>query len=289
MLLIDRFSGRATPKVVTTILSTQVTHDCSQTAAAPTNVWNHLENPERLQIPQPHRVQETTQLPLPPPQNLNIAHKLRVLIRFDQTLSKERDLQLSFPIIVHPVLHEDGAPVHPDPNYDHVMQRRRRRQALYGNRTVVGEGEEGEEGYDDDDVLPLPIYADREATVLLMVGEEVIAQPDLQAGEIEAVGIALAAYEPASSSARISDSSDHDSSDDQHMPLRSPEQSHLSSPPLSPVSSVLSRTNFFDQQWSSLPNDTPDYSTAADQGLIPETLPPPYGSRSHLDPSALSV
>ena len=155
---------------------------------------------------------------------------------------------------------------------------------------VAGEGlGEGEEGYDDEDVFPLPIYADREATVLLMVGEEVIALPDLQTEEIEALGIAFRSYEAGRNSARTSNSSDRDSSDEQYMPLHSPMQAHLSSPPLSPVSSILSRTNFFDQQWSLPSEDSPDYSTTAEQGQIPETLPPPYGSHSHSNSLALSV
>lgn len=282
-----RFAGRVAPRLTTTIISNTVYHDCIETAPAPTHAWNHIQNPERLRIPHPSKVQETTRLPSP--HCLSISHKLRVIIRFDQSLSKERDLQLSFPVIVHPVMTEDGAPVHPDPNYDHVRQRRRRRQALYGNRTVAGEGygEDGE-GYDDDDVLPLPIYADREATVLLMVGEEIIEQPlDLQAEEVEAMGVRQrAAYDPRSSSDSSSNSSsiENDSNaDEQNMSMHSPvETLQLSSPPLSPVSSILSRTHFFDQRWVPSPSDeTPDYSAAAEHGQIPSILPPPYGFRSH--------
>ncbi|GJJ76039.1 hypothetical protein EMPS_08398 [Entomortierella parvispora] len=283
----QKFAGNSTPHVDTTIISTQVVYDCSQFTPAPTNAWNHLENPERLQILQPLRVLETSQLPFP--HSLTISHKLRVLIRFDQTLSKERDLQLSFPVLVHPVLQEDGAPVHQDPTFDRALHRRRIRQALYGNRTVAGEGiEDGEGGYDDEDGFPLPIYADRETTVLLMVGEEIIAQPDIQVEEIEGLGLVLTPHELGSNNERSSHSSDHDGSDEQSMPLHSPVQAHLSSPPLSPVSSILSRTNIFDQQWSLPSDDTPDYSTVSEQGQIPGTLPPPYGYQSY-PPSALSV
>lgn len=147
------------------IISTSATHDCSGYSAPP-DTWNQLRAADRLQIPQPNTVLETTDMPWP--HILSISHKLRVVIRFDQTLSKERDLQLSFPITIHPTLDEDGSPVHPDIRYrPHARRRRRAGHALYG----IDTRQSGEDGVSDDEV-PLPMYENREDTLLLMVGQE---------------------------------------------------------------------------------------------------------------------
>lgn len=124
---------------------------------------------------------------MPYPHTLSISHKLRVLIKFDQTLSKERDLQLSFPISIHPTLDEDGSPVHPDVNYVPRERRRRRRgHALYGIDT-----RQRSEDASDDDEAPLPMYADREDTLLLMVG-----QTAYETAMEEALELAMAAAYP---------------------------------------------------------------------------------------------
>ncbi|KAF9914887.1 hypothetical protein BX616_007370 [Lobosporangium transversale] len=173
----QRFVGRTSPVVNTTIISTAVTHDCSDYVVS-THAWNQLRAPARLQIPQPNTVLETTLLPAP--HSLSVTHKLRVLIKFDQTLAKERDLQLSFPMTIHPTLNLDGSPAHPDPEFylnNHLTNRHRRPRggrrraggALYGIESRHGDGD----GDSEDDDLPLPMYADREETLLLMVGEEV--------------------------------------------------------------------------------------------------------------------
>ncbi|KAG0202708.1 hypothetical protein BGX28_004875 [Mortierella sp. GBA30] len=183
------FAAKMAPYISTTVISTTATHDFSD-SNTPTNAWDHLRTPIRLQIPQPNTVLETTDVPSP--HTLTVAHKLRVLIRFDQTLTKERDLQLSFPIQVHPTMDEDGTPVHPQEVSSRSSRPRRRRgRHLYGIDTrPVNEDIDG-----DDDVLPLPMYADREGTLLLMVGEEVQETPaDLEPFEIDALGITMPPY-----------------------------------------------------------------------------------------------
>ncbi|KAF9365347.1 hypothetical protein BGX34_010387 [Mortierella sp. NVP85] len=175
---------RTAPIVSLSVVSTSATHDCS-IYGLPTNTWGHLRAVARLQIPQPNTVLETTSMPYP--HTLSITHKLRVLIKFDQTLCKERDLQLSFPISIHPTLDEDGSPVHPDVNYVPRERRRRRRgHALYGIDT-----RQRSEDASDDDEAPLPMYADREDTLLLMVGQTA----DETAME-EALELAMAAAYP---------------------------------------------------------------------------------------------
>ncbi|KAG0028946.1 hypothetical protein BGZ82_008180 [Podila clonocystis] len=105
---------------------------------------------------------------------LCLTHKLRVLIQFDKNHLAEKDLQLSFPILIHPELENDGAPVHPEITEHAVRPHRQRRGrraqrvgALYiSNNELMEGGAIADE--DDDDVLPLPMYADREETLLLM-------------------------------------------------------------------------------------------------------------------------
>ncbi|KAF9988555.1 hypothetical protein BGZ75_009218 [Mortierella antarctica] len=176
------FAARLAPHIYTTIISTTASHDVSA-HATPTNTWDHLRTPIRLQIPQPNTVLESSSMPWPHP--LLVSHKLRVLIKFDQTEGKERDLQLSFPILIHPTMDDHGSPVHPLP-MDSVPARPRRRRGrqLYG----IESGPMDADGEDDDDILPLPMYADREGTLLLMVGEE-IQETDLQGFELDALGI----------------------------------------------------------------------------------------------------
>ncbi|KAF9930294.1 hypothetical protein BGZ65_005418, partial [Modicella reniformis] len=158
---------RTAPVISMSIISTSATHDCSG-YSVPTNTWGYLRAAARLQIPQPNIVLETTAMPWP--HTLTISHKLRVLIKFDQTRAKERDLQLSFPISIHPTLEEDGSPVHQDIHYTpHTRRRRRRGHALYG----IDIRQDGEDGESDGEEGPLPMYADREGTLLLMVGQEV--------------------------------------------------------------------------------------------------------------------
>ncbi|KAG0055541.1 hypothetical protein BGZ83_008286 [Gryganskiella cystojenkinii] len=301
---LQKFTGKIS-QPSTTIISTTASYDCSITSAAtPTHTWNHFQNPARLQIPQPLKVLETTRLPFP--HAITISHKLRVLIKFDPTLSKERDLQLSFPVNIHPVLSDDGAPVHPDPTYHYpAQQRSRRRHALYGiiprgsdygDRDGLGEGEDD----NDDDLLPLPMYADRETTLLLMVGQEIqetgnsfsqTTTPASSSSEseevVEALGISmpgnndrfsiLSDHNP-NNSLNHSSNNDNGSADEQNMllqsPLGGPLTSFLASPPVSPTSSILSRTHFFDQTW------TGTHESVLQQESIPQSEPPPYGFQS---------
>ncbi|KAG0306871.1 hypothetical protein BGZ98_001524 [Dissophora globulifera] len=184
------FMSMASPVISSTVISTSAIHDCSGYSVS-TNDWSEMRAAARLQIPQPNTVQERTALPVP--NTLSIEHKLRILIRFDQTLSKERDLQLSFAIRIHPTLEEDGSPVHPGAHITQRSQRRRRRRqsALYGFDTR-GLGDLGsEDGESDDEHFPLPMYADREGTLLLMVGEESPEGSGLVAGQIEPSGISM--------------------------------------------------------------------------------------------------
>ncbi|KAF9571973.1 hypothetical protein BGW38_008565, partial [Lunasporangiospora selenospora] len=102
--------------------------------------------------------------------------------------SKERDLQLSFPIQIHPTLGEDNVPVLCNLQQRHHALYRQFRQRTSRGRAYFGDGfmsphrdDAGLHGSDEDDeddenvegILPLPMYADREASVLLMVGDEV--------------------------------------------------------------------------------------------------------------------
>ncbi|KAF9429936.1 hypothetical protein BGZ76_001054 [Entomortierella beljakovae] len=160
----QRFSVRGSPVTNTTIISTSVTHDCSGYNLA-TNRWGQLRSAARLQIPQPNTVLESTTTPWP--HRLTISHKLRVLIHFDNSLAHERQLQLSFPIRILSTLEEDGSPVHPGLHHvigDHPRRHRRIGRSLYGE----GEGEA-----EDDEEQPLPIYGDREESLLLMAGQEI--------------------------------------------------------------------------------------------------------------------
>lgn len=174
---------RTAPVIIMSIISTSAVHDCSG-YDMPTNTWGHLRAAARLQIPQPNTVLETMAMPWP--HTLSISHKLRVIIKFDNTLSKERDLQLSFPISMHPTLNEDGSPVHLDVYHAHRTRRRRRGgHAMYG----INNRQAGEDGASDDEDVPLPMYADREGTLLLMVGQE--AHELSVDDEVDALGMTM--------------------------------------------------------------------------------------------------
>ncbi|KAG0377798.1 hypothetical protein BGX24_005441 [Mortierella sp. AD032] len=230
---------RMAPNVHSTVISTAVTHDCSGDTT-PTNTWTHLREAARLQIPQPLSVMESMSTPWP--HTLVVSHKLRLTFRFDQSLAKERDLQLSFPILIHPTLNAAGGPVHTHALFRHLarfqpqsQRRRRARRALFGMVGAAGALEEGvaaggdgdelsdydeDMEYDDDEDgdseaaggggtngysgnggsgngnadRHLPVYADREGTLLLMVGHEVMQETtDLLAPEqVDALGISMA-------------------------------------------------------------------------------------------------
>ncbi|KAF9276408.1 hypothetical protein BGZ68_010028 [Mortierella alpina] len=269
----QRFATRLAPYIYTTIISTTATHDVSA-HATPTNTWDHLRTPLRLQIPQPNTVLESSSMPWPHP--LIVSHKLRVLIKFDQSEGRERDLQLSFPILIHPTMDDYGAPVHPLPMGSvPARPRRRRGRQLYG----IESGPMDADGEDDDDVLPLPMYADREGTLLLMVGEEV-QETELEGYEIDALGISTAMGYP-----------------DQSMPYSPSATSISSSSPISPTppgSSFLMRpTPIQGEQhtWTSMSRPmsmmtsgsehTNSFSAASRRFSSIETaadpfLPPPY-------------
>ncbi|KAF9546628.1 hypothetical protein EC957_009551 [Mortierella hygrophila] len=226
---------RMAPNIHTTVISTAVTHSCAGDTT-PTDTWNHMRGAARLQIPQPHTVMESMSTPWP--HTLSVSHKLRVVFRFDQSTNKERDLQLSFPISIHPTLNAAGGPVHTHALFRHLMRlhpqsrtRRRARRALFGmvsggagegqNEGGSGDGEDLSD-YDDDTEYEddedgggevsgggggrvnggsgnntgsgnrhLPVYADREGTLLLMVGHEVVQETTdlLQPEQVDALGI----------------------------------------------------------------------------------------------------
>ncbi|KAG9073312.1 hypothetical protein KI688_001104 [Linnemannia hyalina] len=222
---------RMAPNIHTTVISTAVTHDCAGDTT-PTDTWTHMRGAARLQIPQPHTVMESMSTPWP--HTLSVSHKLRVVFRFDQSTNKERDLQLSFPISIHPTLNAAGGPVHTHALFRHLMRlhpqsrtRRRARRALFGivsggagegqNEGGNGDGEElsdydedteyeddedgdgevggGESGVNGNNTgsgnRHLPVYADREGTLLLMVGHEVVQETTdlLQPDQVDALGI----------------------------------------------------------------------------------------------------
>ncbi|KAF9105520.1 hypothetical protein BGX27_009579 [Mortierella sp. AM989] len=181
--IIEEELQEAIPVVNTTIISTSATHDCTSYNVS-TNDWDQLRSATRLQIFQPNTVLETIALPWP--HSLTISHKLRVVIRFDQTHSKERQLQLSFPIQIYPTLSANGSPVHPELFYNsHSRNRRRIGRSLYGANSQPEEGDS--EDLDDEDDHPLPIYGDREDSLLLMVEQEV-----QEAGlQVDALGISM--------------------------------------------------------------------------------------------------
>ncbi|KAF9195080.1 hypothetical protein BGZ50_005145 [Haplosporangium sp. Z 11] len=182
------YASNQPPQINTNIISTTSTYDCSGDSVS-TNTWNYLRNVDRLQIPQSNTVMET--MTTPAPNHLAISHKLRVIVRFDQTVSRERDLQLSFPILIHPTLDDDGSPVHPGlMNGRRGRRYRRRERALYGTSN--------RDNYDDDedeDMQPLPVYGDREDSLLLMSGHEV-QESDLLALQIDALGISMSMVFP---------------------------------------------------------------------------------------------
>ncbi|KAG0020787.1 hypothetical protein BGZ81_009196 [Podila clonocystis] len=227
---VQTFVPKAGVETHTAIISTTATYDCAE-STTPANTWQYLESDTRLQIPQPNLVQQP--LTMPGAGTLCVTHKLRVLIQFDKNHLAEKDLQLSFPILIHPELDNDGAPVHPEITEHAVRPHRQRRGrraqrvgALYiSNNELMEGGAVADE--DDDDVLPLPMYADREETLLLMVGEEVQELDYLDQREMDALGISLSTTRDSefwmSPSESVSSST------------FSP-----SSPPLSPVSPTLS-------------------------------------------------
>ncbi|KAF9425276.1 hypothetical protein BGZ94_007686, partial [Podila epigama] len=191
------FVARAGIEHHTTIVSTTATHDCSQYNTE-TNEWYYLQSPPRLQIPHPELIRRP--FLLPGLQTIAITHKLRVIIEFDKNLSNEKSLQLSFPISIHPTLEPQGAPVHPDLVAYAVRPHRHRRGRLnrvgalyinhedFMNNGGLGHGPTDE---DDDDIIPLPIYDDREENLLLMVGEEVQELDHLDQEELNALGLSM--------------------------------------------------------------------------------------------------
>ncbi|KAG0076119.1 hypothetical protein BGZ93_009530 [Podila epicladia] len=226
-----QFVPKANMETHTTIISTTATYDCAQ-STTPTNTWEFLETDTRLQIPQPNLILQP--LTMPGAGILSITHKLRLVIQFDKNRMAEKDLQLSFPILIHPALEADGAPVHPELTRHAVRPHRQRRGrraqrvgALYINNNELMEGSAvaGEE--DDDDVLPLPVYADREESLLLMVGEEVQELDYMDRREMDALGISISTTRDPEF--RMS------SSESGSSPISS-----LASPPLSPISSTFS-------------------------------------------------
>lgn len=231
------------PNVHTTVISTAVTHDCAGDTTPPNN-WTQMRGAARLQIPQPHSVMESMATPWP--HTLSVSHKLRLVFRFDQSHAKERDLQLSFPILIHPTLNAAGGPVHTHALFRHLLRlhpqnqtRRRARRALFGMVGSTGARGAGEGGlpdrshvdgedlsdYDEDmdydadedgngeagvgggggganggsggnnsnDNRHLPVYADREGTLLLMVGHEVVQETTdlLPQEQVDALGISI--------------------------------------------------------------------------------------------------
>ncbi|KAF9313053.1 hypothetical protein BG003_005663 [Podila horticola] len=192
---VQTFVPRAGVETHTAIISTTATYDCTD-STTPTNAWEYLESETRLQIPQPNLVQQP--LTMPGASTLSVTHKLRVVIQFDKTHLAEKDLQLSFPILIHPMLENDGAPVHPDlaelsvrPHRQRRGRRAQRVGALYISNNELMEGGAAADAEDDDDVLPLPMYADREETLLLMVGEEVQELDYMDRRDMDALGISL--------------------------------------------------------------------------------------------------
>ncbi|KAG0264786.1 hypothetical protein BG011_006059 [Mortierella polycephala] len=182
------YASNQPPQIIANIISTAGTYDCSANSVS-TNTWDYFRNVDRLQIPQPNTVMET--MTTPAPNHLAVSHKLRIIVRFDQTVSKERDLQLSFPILIHPTLDDDGSPVHPGLMSGRRGRRyRRRERALYGmsNRDHYDDDE-------DEDMQPLPVYGDREDSLLLMSGHEV-QESDFLAHHIDALGITMSMVFP---------------------------------------------------------------------------------------------
>lgn len=278
---------RMAPNIHTTVISTAVTHDCAGDTT-PTNTWSQMRGAARLQIPQPLTVMESMSTPWP--HTLSVCHKLRVVFRFDQSLNKERDLQLSFPILIHPTLNAAGGPVHTHALFRHLLRlhpesrtRRRARRALFG---MVGSSEGQNEGgngdgedlsdydedmdYEDDEDgeagggggggvngssgngnntgsgnRHLPVYADREGTLLLMVGHEVVQETTdlLPPEQVDALGISIMRTSTASNPGYYYSGVDRRTS-----LLYSPSEASMSSVPNSPTSP----TTFMEQcSWGS--------------------------------------
>ncbi|KAF8943661.1 hypothetical protein BGZ47_005206 [Haplosporangium gracile] len=290
---------RMAPNVHTTVISTAVTHDCVGDTA-PTNSWTHMRGAARLQIPQPLMVMESMSIPWP--HTLSVSHKLRVVFRFDQSQNKERDLQLSFPILIHPTLNAAGGPVHTHALFRHLLRlhpqnqsRRRARRALFGMVGSAGEGQpdgitaDGEDlsdydedmDYDDDEDgnseaggggggvsgigggsgnsnngnRHLPVYADREGTLLLMVGHEVVQETTdlLPPEQVDALGISIVRTSTSTNPGYYYSGVDRRSS-----LLYSPSEASMASAPNSPTSP----TTFMEQcSWGSA------YDAAAGGGL----------------------
>ncbi|KAF9921063.1 hypothetical protein FBU30_008954 [Linnemannia zychae] len=324
---------RMAPNIIATVISTTVTHDCTGETSQ-VNEWTHLRNAARLQIPQPLLVNPSMSTAWS--HAVTIQHKLRVTFRFDQSLSKERDLQLSFPISILPTLNAAGGPVHTQVLYRHMARlqsqsRRRARRAMFG---MVGfNGEENGTGMvagdelsdfdedmdnDDDDEEQdesagngsngsgnrhLPVYADREATLLLMVGHEVVQETTdlLPPEQMDALGISLVRTTSASN---ISSEYYSGAEGRRTSLLYSPSEASISSGPNSPtVPEQYSWGSAYDNNaiMASSPTSTtgysmystsPDFMTSASGGaLLPRRhmsfssssvapidfpLPPPY-------------
>ncbi|KAF9148562.1 hypothetical protein BG015_009706 [Linnemannia schmuckeri] len=290
---------RMAPNIHTTVISTAVTHDCAGDTT-PTNSWTHMRGAARLQIPQPLTVMESMSTPWP--HTLSVSHKLRVVFRFDQSLNKERDLQLSFPILIHPTLNAAGGPVHTHALFRHLLRlhpqsqsRRRARRALFGMVGSAGEGQpdgitadcedlsdyDEDMDYDDDEDgngeagggeggvngigggsgnnsngnRHLPVYADREGTLLLMVGHEIVQETTdlLPPEQADALGISIVRTSTATNPGYYYSGVDRRSS-----LLYSSSEASMSSAPNSPTSP----TTFMEQySWGSA------YDGAAGGGL----------------------
>ncbi|KFH73002.1 hypothetical protein MVEG_00227 [Podila verticillata NRRL 6337] len=228
---VQTFVPKAGVETHTAIISTTATYDCAE-STTPTNAWEYLESGSRLQIPQPNLVQQP--IAMPDPGILAVTHKLRVLIQFDKRRKAEKDLQLSFPILIHPTLDNDGGPIHPEltehavrPHRHSRGRRAHRVGALYISNSELMEGGGGDD--DDDDILPLPTYADREGNLLLMVGEEVQDLDYMDRQEMHALGISVST---------TADSGLWMSSEEASSPTFSPV-----SPPLSPLSSAFTSSS----------------------------------------------
>ncbi|KAF9377994.1 hypothetical protein CPB97_009818 [Podila verticillata] len=231
---VQTFVPRAGVETYSSIISTTATYDCAE-STTPTNAWEYLDSGSRLQIPQPNLVQQP--IAMPDPGIFAVTHKLRVLIQFDKRHKAEKDLQLSFPILIHPTLDNDGGPIHPEltehavrPHRHSRGRRSQRVGALYiSNSELMEGGSGGGDDDDDDDILPLPTYADREGNLLLMVGEEVQDLDYMNRQEMDALGIS------------VSTTTDSDlwmSSEEASSPTFSPV-----SPPLSPLSSAFASSS----------------------------------------------
>lgn len=307
------------PNIHTTVISTAVTHDCAGDTT-PTNSWTQMRGAARLQIPQPLTVMESMSTPWP--HTLSVSHKLRVVFRFDQSMNKERDLQLSFPILIHPTLNAAGGPVHTHALFRHLLRLhpqsrtgRRARRALFGMvGSGAGEGQneggnwDGEDLSDYDEDMEyeddedgngeaggggggfngssgngnnsssgnrhLPVYADREGTLLLMVGHEVVQETTdlLPPEQVDALGISIMRTSTATNPGYYYSGMDRRTS-----LLYSPSEASMSSVPNSPTSPTTfmeqcSWGSAYDGGAASSPTSTTTfsmYSTSPDFAVTP--------------------